>query len=113
MKKKSIFTLIASAILITGVVIAGCTQDSASVSQQSGDASGIPAVQTLPSASDNQISNNDRPALNWSGGPNSTPPSGMRDNRTRPSGTPPAGMMNGTPPSGPPPSGTPPSGSQR
>ena len=113
MKKKSIFSLIASAILITGVVIAGCTQDSARVSQQSGDASGISAVQTLPTSSDNQISSNDRPALNWSAEPNSTPPSGMRDTRTRLSGTPPAGMMNGTPPSDPPPSGTPPSGSQR
>ena len=113
MKKKSIFMLIASAILIAGVVIAGCTQDSASISQQPGDASGTSAVQTLPPSSDNQMSNNDRPVFNSSGGPNSTPPSGMRDNRTRPSGTPPAGMMNSTPPSGPPPSGTPSSGSQK
>jgi len=113
MKKKSIFMLITSAILIAGVVIAGCTQDSSSVSQQPGDASGISAVQTLPPSSDNQMSNNDRPAFNSSGGPNSTPPSVLRDNRTRPSGTPPAGIMNGTSPSGPPPSGTPPAGSQK
>jgi hypothetical protein len=113
MKKKSIFMLITSAILIAGVVIARCTQDSSSVSHQPGDASDISAVQTLPPSSDNQMSNNDRPAFNSSGGPNSTPPSGLRDNRTRPSGTPPDGIMNGTSPSGPPPFGTPPAGSQR
>ena len=113
MKIKSIFTLIASAILITGVVIAGCTQSSASVSQQPDNASGISAVQTLPTYSDNQIRSNDRPAFNSSWGPNSSSPSGMRGNRTRPSGTPPEGMMNGTFPPGLPPSGTPPSGSQR
>lgn len=113
MKKKSIFTLITSAILLAGIVIAGCTQDSASVSQQPGDASGISTVQTFPTPSDNQKSNKDRPAFNSSGEPNSTPPSGMRDNRTRPSGTPPAGIINGTHPSGPPLFGTLTSGSQR
>ncbi|MCK9592930.1 MAG: hypothetical protein M0Q91_13075 [Methanoregula sp.] len=120
MKKKSILMLITSAILVAGVVIAGCTQDSASVSQQSGDTSDTSAVQTLTTSLNSQMNDIERPAFNQTGAPNGTPPSGMMMNGTRPSGTPPDGMMNGTRPSGTPPdgmmvstppSGTPPSGS--
>jgi hypothetical protein len=119
MGKKSNLVLIVSAILLAGVLIAGCTQDSGSALQP-GDtpSSGIQA----PSSGSTEIGNNDRPPFNMTDTQNRTPPSGMMKgippgmngtppsdrpfgrNGTPPSGPPAAGMMNRTPPSGTPPS---------
>jgi len=97
--------LIASAILVAGVIIAGCTQNSGNEAQQSSDSSGSTVVQTLTPSVSGQVNNNDRPAFNQSGAHNGTSLSGFTMNRTHPSGTPPSGMMNGTRPAGPPPAG--------
>ena len=117
MGKKSNLTLIVSAILAAGVLIAGCTQDSGSALQPTENpSSGIQA----PSSGSTITGNNDRPPFNMSE-QNRTPPSGMMNgippgmngtppsdrpfgrNGTLPSGPPAAGMMNRTPPSGTPP----------
>ena len=115
MEKKNILVLIVSAILVTGVSIAGCTQDSESSSH---DGSSSSMVQTLATSSYNtDMKNNDQPAFNRSGEQNRTPPLGMMNgtppsdkvppemNGTAPQGLPPGGMVNRTPPSGIPPSG--------
>jgi hypothetical protein len=121
MGKKSNLVLIISAILLAGVLIAGCTQDSGSALQLGeSPSSGIQA----PSSGGTETGKNDRPPFNMTDIQNRTPPSGMM-NGTPPgmNGTPPSDRpfgMNGTPPSGlspagamnrTPPSGTPPSGS--
>jgi hypothetical protein len=108
MKKSSIMMLVASAILIAGILVAGCSQDSASVSGQ--------PVEQTPTGSSGSISSSvtpgsagsgDKPQFNQTAGSMGTPPDGMQMNGTRPSGTPPGGMqMNGTRPSGTPPSGS-------
>ena len=119
--------LIASTILIAGILVAGCTQDASSTSTQStgntaqsteqgqavGGDSGTTASSTTP---DRATNIGDKPQFNQSAGPQGTLPAGMQMNGTRPSGTPPGGwQMNGTRPSGTPPdgwqmNGTPPSG---
>jgi len=115
--------LIASGVLIAGILVAGCTDSS------SGQASGTanPATTEVQPAAIAGSENSNIPAI--SGTPESgagtgdipvynqsavqgTPPAGLQPNGTRPSGAPPDGMqMNGTRPSGTPPSGTSPSGS--
>jgi len=128
MKKSSIMMLIASAILIAGIFVAGCTQDTGSASGQTVSTSTASTgqaqvVEQTPSgvsggisssATPGQASTGDKPQFNQSAGQKGTPPEGMQINGTRPSGTPPDGMqMNGTRPSGgTPPTGTPPSGTQ-
>ena len=121
MGKKSNLTLIVSAILAAGVLIAGCTQDSGSALQPTENpSSGIQA----PSSGSTETGNNDRPPFDMSDIQNRTPPSGLmngtppgmngtppsdrslRINDTPPSGTSPAVMMNRTPPSGTLPSGS-------
>jgi len=133
MQKSSIMVLIASSILIAGILIAGCTDSSSSV-QTSSTLSTIP-TQAYGTEAATAGDTGARPQFNESAGPNGmqmngtlpsgTPPDGMQMNGThpsggpegemngtRPSGTPPDGMqMNGSGPSGTPPSGTPPSGS--
>ena len=107
--KKCICMLIVSAILVAGVFLAGCTQDSGSTSQQS---TGSQVVS--PDQPDQPAITSDRPEINQSVEPNGTfplmmngappsgpPPNGVMRNRTPPSGI----MMNGTPYSGPPPEG--------
>lgn len=116
MEKKNILVLIVSAILVAGVSIAGCTQDS-EISSHSDSSSSL--VQTLATSSGNtDMKNSDQPAFNWSGEQNRTPPHGMMNgtppsdrippgmNGTSPSGLPLGGMVNRTPPSGTPPSGS-------
>jgi len=73
--------LIVSAILVAGVFLAGCTQDSGSTSQQS---TGSQVVS--PDQPDQPAITSDRPEINQSAAPNGTFPL----------------MMNGKPPSGPP-----------
>jgi hypothetical protein len=114
MQKSSIIMLIASAVLVAGILVAGCTDGSSSV-ETSSTLSPIPslarATETAPSGNNIGAGTGDKPQFNQSAGPMGTPPEGMQMNGTRPSGNPPGGMqMNGTPPSGTPPSGTPPSG---
>ncbi len=120
--KKMALIMVISAVLIGGIVTAGCTQESsgssvASASNekpadvQAGNQTGAQPAGTPDPA----MMNGSRPDRNQSGGQpgpmNGTPPSGVAMN-----GTPPAGMaMNGTPPADMPmngtrPSGTPPSG---
>jgi len=131
MKKSSIMMLIASAILIAGIFVAGCTQDTGSASGQTVSTSTASTgqaqvVEQTPSgvsggisssATPGQASTGDKPQFNQSAGQKGTPPEGMQMNGTRPSGTQPSGtppngmQMNETRPSGTPPSGTPPSGS--
>ena len=119
--KKSMYMLFVSAILVAGVFLGGCTQDSGSTSQQS---TGSQVVS--PDQPDQPAITSDRPEINQSAAPNGTLPSGMMMKGVPPSGPPPDGvmrnrtppsgmMMNGTPPSGPPAEGmmsygTPPSG---
>ena len=124
--------LIASAILVGGMLVAGCTQDSGSASPQIESTSTPSAgqaqiVEQTPAGNSGGISTPVTPGEASSGGKpqfnqtaagsKGTPPDGMQMNGTRPSGTPPDGMQmsgtrpSGTPPSGTPPSGTPPSGS--
>lgn len=126
MKKSSILMLIASAILVTALVTAGCTQDAGSSSTQSSGNPTSTAVQdqsgsTSTQSADQPVKSGNGPQVNQSA-PSGTPPGGAMMNGTAPSGTPPSGtkpsgtppggaMMNGTPPSGTPPSGTPASGS--
>ena len=129
--------LLASSILIAGILIAGCTDSSSSVAT-SNTLSPIPSVGqsegTVPAGNAGGLSSSetpvmagsgDKPQFNESAGPvgtfpegiqmnstrSGTPPDGIQMNGTRPSGTPPGGIrMNGTRPSGTPPSGTFPSG---
>ena len=121
MKRSSMIMLIASAILVAGMLVAGCTQDTGSVSGQTGTTASPSTgqAQTVGTATaensgtisssvtPGQASTGDKPQFNQSAEPKGTPPSGMQMNGTRPSGTPPSG----TQPSGTPPSGTPPTGS--
>ena len=119
MGKKSNLTLIVSAILAAGVLIAGCSQDAGSALQPTESPStGIQA----PSSGSTETGNNDRLPFNRSDIQNRTPPSGMMNgtppgmngappsdrpfgmNGTPPSGLPPSGVMNRTPPSCTPPS---------
>jgi hypothetical protein len=128
MQKSKLMMLIASSILIAGILVAGCTDSTSSVGTSS-TLSPIPslarAAETTPAADTGGLSSSgtsgEKPQFNASAGPMGTPPDGMQMNSTRPSGTPPEGMqMNGTRPSGTPPggiqvdgtlpSGTPPSG---
>lgn len=131
MQKHYLMVLVASSILVAGIMVAGCSDSSPAVdtttlspvpslshsegTKTAGDA-GSALANGTPGAGD-------RPQFNESAGPSGTPPDGMQANRTRPSGTPPDGMqMNGTRPSGTPPdgmqmngtrpSGTPPDGMQ-
>lgn len=120
MQKSSIMMLIASSILIAGILVAGCT-DSSAASQTSSTPSPTAAQAVITtsagstgglssSMTPDQASTGDKPQFNQSAGPQGTPPDGIQMNGTRPSGTPLGGMqMNGTRPSGTPPSGTPPS----
>ena len=115
MKKSSILMLIASAILVTALVTAGCTQDSGSSSAQSSGNPTSTAVQDQSGSTSSPfagqpVKSGNGPQVNQSV-PSGTPPGDSMMNGTAPFGTPPGGaMMNGTPPSGTPPSGTPPSG---
>ena len=127
MQKSTIMMLIASSVLITGILLAGCT-DSSSV----GETGSTPSTATgqvqsaeTPMVTPGEAGTGDRPQFNESAVPMGTPREDMQMNGTRPSGTPPDGMqmngtrfegappggmqMNGTRPSGTPPSGTPPS----
>lgn len=112
-KKSSVLMIIASAILMAGVILAGCTQDSGSSSPQSGTSSASPAgqVQASTSVNEAQSSTTSVSGTPDQAAPSGTPPAGMAMNGTRASGTPPDGAMtNGTHPTGTPPSGTMPSG---
>ena len=122
MQKSSIMMLIASAVLVAGILVAGCTDSGTSGDTGSTSAtSAAQAVETAPagnavglssSVTPGETGNGNKPQFNQSAGPMGTPPDGMQINGTRPSGTPPGGIqMDGTPPSGTPPSGTPPSAS--
>lgn len=119
MGKKSCLVLIVSALLIAGVLIAGCTQDSGSGLQPGESPSS--GILTSPSAGSTETGINDHPPFNLSGTQNRTPPSGLmngtppgmnstpRSDRPfgmngTPSGQPPPGVINRTHPSGPPPS---------
>jgi hypothetical protein len=62
MEKKNILMLIVSAILVAGVSIAGCTQDSESSSN--GDSSSSPAQILSPSSGNTEMKDNDQPAFN-------------------------------------------------
>ena len=123
MQKRSILMLIASSILIAGILVAGCTDSSSSVDTSS-TLSPVPSLSqsdgTTPAAAADA---GDKHQFNESAGQAGTPPEGMEMNGTRPSGTPPDGMqMNGTRPTGDRPegmemngtrpSGTPPDGAQ-
>lgn len=127
MKRSIIIMLVASAILISGIFVAGCTSDTGSTATPaavSGSAAGTPDTSGQASAGTSEKA-----------APSGTPPADMQRNGTAPSGTPPEGMaINGTAPrggpggmpgngtalsgekptgekpSGTPPSGTPPSG---
>jgi hypothetical protein len=122
MQKRSIMMLIASSILIAGILVAGCTDSSSSV-QTSSTLSPIPSLSktdgTTPAAGDA----GEKHQFNESASQAGTPPEGMEMNGTRPSGTLPDGIqMNGTRPAGARPegmemngtrpSGTPPDGMQ-
>jgi len=140
MQQKSIMMLIASSILIVGILVAGCTDSSSSVETTStlstiptlahgteattgGDAGAKPqfneSAGSMSTPPDGMQMNGTQPSGNPQGGiqmngtrPSGTPPDGMQMNGTRPSGTPPGGMqVDGSGSSGTPPSGTPPSGS--
>lgn len=128
MTKTITIILVVSAILITGVFFAGCTQDAGTTTQST------PVTQEQVKAAAQSSAGNVKPSGTPSGdmqmnstAMSGTPPEGMAMNGTHPSGTPPEGMGNmtkpsGTPPgdmpggegqggpSGTPPSGTPPSG---
>lgn len=119
MQKKSIMMLIASSILIAGILVAGCTDSSSSVETTST----LSTIPTLAHGTEAATAGDTgaKPQFNESAGSMGTPPDGMQMNGTRPSGTPSGDMqMNGTRPSGTPPgdmqmdgsgpSGTPPSG---
>jgi hypothetical protein len=118
MKRSFIIMLVASAMLIAGIFVAGCTSDSGS-SASSTAVTSPQAVQSLTVSEQAAAGTQEKPV------PSGTIPEGMQMNGTAPSGTPPEGMvMNGTAPSGGPggmpgngtapsgekPSGTPPSG---
>jgi hypothetical protein len=133
MKKSSLLMVLVSALLMAGVILAGCTtQDSGSTATQSGTSTGSPAGEAQASKTTNEAKSQassvsgssdqaaasgtplSSTAMNGTR-PSGTPPGGMTGNGTHPSGTPPEGMMgngthSGTPPSGTMPSGTPPSG---
>lgn len=132
MQKSNIMMLIASSILIVGILVAGCTDNSSSVETSSTPStipSLAPASETAPAGDagglSSSVTQGDKPQFNESAVPMGSPPEGMQMNGTRASGTPPDGMqmngtrsegppaggmqMNGTRPSGTPPSGTPPS----
>lgn len=127
MQKSTIMMLIASSVLIGGILLAGCTDSSSGVETASAPptaAGQAPSAET-PMVTPGEAGAVDKPQFNESAVPMGTPPGGMQINGTRPSGTPPDGMqmngtrpegappggmqMNGTRPSGTPPSGTPPS----
>gem|GEM_PF-1761432 len=97
MKKSITLLLVASAILIAGIMIAGCTSSTDSTQSSGSTASATPAV------TDNSQSSGQNAAMTPSG----TPPAGDQTNSTAPSGTPAGGQMNGTAPSGTPPAGGP------
>jgi hypothetical protein len=131
MQKRKLVVLLASTILIAGILVAGCTDSSSSV-ETSNSLSTIPprshAADTAAAGDAGQPQYNESagpmgtPGIQMNGTqPSGNPPGDMKMNGTRPSGTPPEGMqMNGTRPSGSPPdgmqmdgsgpSGTPPSG---
>jgi hypothetical protein len=71
-KKTNILLLITSALLVAGVTIAWCTQDSGSASRQSSDSSGSSAVQTLATSVSGEMNLYDHPAFNQSGVPGGT-----------------------------------------
>jgi len=123
MQKRSIMMLIASSILIAGILVAGCTDSSSSVDTSS-TLSPIPSLAksdgTTPAAATGA---GDKHQFNESVSQAGTRPEGLEMNGTRPSGTPRGDMqMNGTRPSGDRPegmemngtrpSGTPPDGAQ-
>jgi hypothetical protein len=130
MKPSSTSILVVTALLIAGVFLAGCTQDSGATTGST--AAGSDQVQTVATtAKVNNVQPSGTPPADMQVNgthPSGTPPAGMETNKTRPSGTPPADMANGstppsgtppadmgnggTPPSGTPPSGTPPSDAQ-
>jgi len=93
MKKSITLMLIASAILIAGIMIAGCTSSTSTT--QSSDSS---ASSATPAVSDNSQSSGQNAAMTPSG----TMPAGDQTNSTAPSGAPAGGEMNGTAPSGTP-----------
>jgi len=134
MQKSKLVVLLASTILIAGILVAGCTDTSSSVETTS-TLSTIPprsyAADTAAAGDAGQPQSNESagpmgtPGIQMNGTqptgtspgdmkmngtrPSGTPPDGMQMNATRPSGTPPGGMqMDGSGPSGTPPSGTPP-----
>ncbi len=110
MKRSSIIKLIVSVVLVGGILVAGCTQETASSSGQSattqpasagqaqtvdktsGAGSGIVASSATP----DQAGSGDKPQFNESAGAKGARPEGMQGNGTHPSGTPPSG----TPPTG-------------
>jgi hypothetical protein len=117
MQKSKLMMLIASSILIAGILVAGCT-DSTSSAGTSSTLSPIPSLaksaETTPAGDAGGLSlsgaSGEKPQFNASAGPIGTPPDGTQMNSTRPSGTPPRDIqMDGTRPSGTPPFWTPPS----
>jgi hypothetical protein len=113
MKKQITIIMVVSAILIAGVFLAGCTQETGTVTESSTvpseqvQAAATPAGETTAMPSGTPPADMQMNGTHQSG----TPPEGMGINMTKPSGTPPADMQEGGErPSGEPPSGTPPSG---
>jgi hypothetical protein len=99
--------LIVSAILVTGILVAGCTSTSASGQTDSASSSAGQALAVEQSsagstggisspATPDRAGTGEKPPFNQTNGSRGTPPGGMQMNGTRPSGTPPFS----TPPAG-------------
>lgn len=121
MQKNTLVMLLASSVLLAGIFLAGCTDNSSSV-EASGTLSAVPTV--VHPVDKSAVGDSGQPAFNASATPVGTPPGGLQLNDTQPAGTPPEGMQmgNSTRPGGGPggmdmgngtrPSGTPPDGMQ-
>ena len=125
MKRSIIIMLVASAILVAGIFVAGCTSDSGSSSAQSAVTTSAQAASTAAPSEQSAVpsgtppadvqGNGTAPAGGMGDMQNGTAPAGgmggMQGNGTAPAGGPSGDMKgNGTAPSGEKPSGTPPSG---
>lgn len=119
MKKEITITMVASAILIAGVFLAGCTQETGTVTETSLVSTGEQGQATVTPAGETATLQSGTPLADMQMNgtrPSGKPSEGMDMNMTKPSGTPPADRAEygerpaGEPPSGDPPADTPPSG---
>ena len=119
MKKQITIALVASAILIAGVFLAGCTQEAGAVTETSPVSTGEQGQAEVTPAGENAALHSGTPPADMQMNgtrPSGKPSGGMGMNMTKPSGTPPADRADGgerpagEPPSGDPPADTPPSG---